>query len=270
MSNMKKILFFAGVFLLGAYPVSAGGSLTVGVVESCPTGGYVQVGRAYVTAVESAGFVPLVLPMTENEDTIRKFVEKIDILLLTGGEDVEPRKYGEKNSPKLGKVNLSRDSFEWKLLASARDVRLPIFGICRGEQMLNVFFGGTLYQDIPSEFPRVQSSPEVVHRVKDCKPIHKVVVKKDSRLGAVVGADELTVNTYHHQCVKDLAPGFIASAVSPDGVVEAIESADYPAAGVQFHPEKVISNADRDFSLEQIRKIFLRLPELVGRNPLSD
>lgn len=265
---MKKILFFAGVFLLGAYSVSAGRSLTVGVVESCPVGGCVQVGRAYVTAVESAGFVPMVLPRTENEETIRRFIEKIDILLLTGGEDVEPGRYGEKKSPRLGKVNLSRDSFEWKLLTAARSVRLPIFGICRGEQLLNVFFGGTLYQDIPSEFIRAKGTPEIVHRVKNRKPMHKISVKKDSRLGAIVGAEELTVNTSHHQCVKNLAPGFIASATSPDGVVEAIESTDYPAAGVQFHPEKIVSTADKNFSLEQMRRIFSRLPELVGKNPL--
>lgn len=265
---MKKAGVLLGLLVFGFVSVFAGGRLVVGVVESCPTGGVVQVSRSYVQAVEAAGFVPMVLPMAESEATLREFVGKIDILLLTGGEDVEPRRYGEPNSPRLGKVNFSRDDFEWKLLAAARAVRLPVFGICRGEQMLNVFFGGTLYQDIPSEFPRAQNAPEVVHRTKDAKPVHAVAVKPGTRLGAVAGAGELLVNTYHHQSVKDLAPGFVASAVSPDGVVEAIESSDYPAAGVQFHPEKILSRNDPVFDRSRMAAIFSRLPELVGKVPL--
>lgn len=248
------------------------GRLVVGIVDSCPTAKVVRVGHAYVKAVENAGFVPTVLPYTQDKGTVKKLLEDVDILLFIGGEDVAPERYSAPRSPELGRVNLERDEFEFKLLEEAKSMKLPMFGICRGCQIINVFFGGTLHQDIPSEItPR--SEAKVLHRAteKTAKPIrHSVSVKQGSRLEAVVGPGDLTVNSYHHQSVKDLAPGFVVSAVAEDGVVEAIESIDYPAAAVQFHPERILADDDRDFELARLGEIFARLPELVGKERVKN
>ena len=268
---MKKLILIISFFAL-SFSLYATNRLVVGVVETCHTGGMVRVSRTYIKAVEDAGFVPLVLPFTENEKTIKAFVDKIDILLLTGGEDVAPVRYGHKESPKLGAVNLMRDDFEFRLLDIAKAKRLPMFGICRGCQVLNVYFGGTLYQDIPSEITPT-AKIKIEHSVKGkagLLPMHSAKVVDGTRLASIVGAGNITVNTYHHQCAMEVAPGFVASAVAPDGVVEAIESSVYPAAGVQFHPEKILYDGDTRYELSRIGEIFARLPELAGLEPLKE
>ena len=129
-------------------------------------------------------------------------------------------------------LNLRRDAWEFLLLDEAEKRRLPVFGICRGCQVINVYFGGTLWQDLPSERPG-----EIAHR---SKKLHPIRIVQGSRLAKSLRAENLMVNTSHHQAVKDLAPGFRAVAFAPDGVVEAIESNDLPVAGVQFHPERLL------------------------------
>lgn len=268
---MKKLILIIS-FCAISFSLFATNRVVVGVVETCYTGGMVRVSRTYIKAVEDAGFVPLVLPCTMSEATLKAFVDKIDILLLTGGEDVEPKRYGHKESPKLGAVNLCRDDFEFKLLSIAKAKRVPMFGICRGCQVLNVFFGGTLYQDIPSEITP-KSKIKLLHSVRGKEgllPMHAAKIVDGTRLAAIVGAGNISVNTYHHQSAMDLAPGFVASAVAPDGVVEAIEASFYPAAGVQFHPEKILFDNDSRFELARLGEIFARLPELCGLEPLKE
>lgn len=242
------------------------GKIVVGVVESCPTGSFVKVSKSYVSSIESAGFVPVVLPLVKRQNTVDEFIDSIDILLLTGGEDVAPERYGCEPSKHLGVVNLERDSFEWKLLEKAKSKKLPIFGICRGMQIINIFFGGTLYQDIPTELDG--QGVKVVHRQNAAKPAHKINVLSGTRLSGIVGTGDLLVNTYHHQSVKKIAPGFEVSAVAPDGVIEAFEASFYPAAGVQFHPEKIVYDDDKHFDVARIGEIIARLPELAGKEPM--
>ena len=127
---------------------------------------------------------------------------------------------------------MRRDAWEFLLLDEAVKRRLPVFGICRGCQVINVYFGGTLWQDLPSERPG-----EITHR---SKKLHPIRIVQGSHLAKSLRAENLMVNTSHHQAVKDLAPGFRAVAFAPDGVVEAIESDNLPVAGVQFHPERLL------------------------------
>ena len=164
-------------------------------------------------------------------------------LLLTGGGDVDPARYGETPHEKLEEVDPARDEFEIALIAEARSRALPIFAICRGVQVLNVAAGGTLVQDIPSEVTGALNHSLVVPPHPPYELAHEVWVEKDSLLAKLlgerlVGSDTCDVNSRHHQAVKTIAPGYRVSATAPDGVIEAIED---PAAGfclgVQWHPE---------------------------------
>lgn len=208
-----------------------GAPVVVGIADMCMETNRVSVLPTYASAFARAGNTPLVLPAETNREVVARMLASVDVLLLCGGEDVDPSRYKTKPSPRLGEVNLRRDAWEWLLLDEAVKRRLPIIGICRGCQLINVYFGGTLWQDLPSERPG-----EVKHRGTH---LHGVRIEAGSRLARSLGCEEMQVNTSHHQAVRDLAPGFRAVAFAPDGVVEAIESDTLPVAGVQFHPEKL-------------------------------
>ena len=251
-----------------------GERLFVGVSDVCRTPEDVQVHRFYVDALAAAGHVPVVVPKVATPEVYEDIVKRLDVLLLTGGEDVEPSRYGAEKSPACGTVNKPRDAFEFALLDAARARRLPIFGICRGVQMLNVYFGGTLWQDLPSEFPAADgveklhfkgAFPRPYSGAATNPPAHSVSAVAGSRLAAIVGTEPLLVNSHHHQAVQKVAPGFRISAFAPDGVPEAIEGDSYPAAGLQVHPEAILA-ASRDprFDRERLAGIFSRLGELVS------
>jgi putative glutamine amidotransferase len=164
-------------------------------------------------------------------------------LLLTGGEDVSPSLYGESPHDKLGEVNPSRDAFEVALVTEARARNLPILGICRGIQVMNVAFGGSLVQDVPSEVPGSLDHQWAVPQHESYALAHEVWLEPDTLLARLMrerlsDADSCDVNSRHHQAVKRVAQGFTVSATAPDGIIEAIED---PAArfclGVQWHPE---------------------------------
>jgi putative glutamine amidotransferase len=166
-----------------------------------------------------------------------------DGLLLTGGGDVDPARYGESPHATLEEVDPARDEFEIALIAVARERDLPIFAICRGIQVLNVAEGGTLVQDIPSEMPGALKHSLTVPPHPPYELAHEVWVEKDSLLAKLmgerlVGSDTCDVNSRHHQAVKKVADRYRVTATAPDGVIEAIED---PAVrfclGVQWHPE---------------------------------
>lgn len=210
--------------------------LMVGIVDDCGFAGGDPLENAYGRALRQGGHTPVFIASTLDSLALHQLLKKVDVVFLTGGEDVNPSRYGEEPSPELGNVNERRDTFEYKVLTEAVRLKKPIFGTCRGEQMINVFFGGTLYQDIPSEIPSADK-----HR----GATHLVWLKKKSRLYKVLGTESITTNSYHHQAVKDIAPGFYVSARSEDGIVEAIESKKYPVAAVQFHPEGLWQDDER-------------------------
>ena len=212
-----------------------------------------MVNASYADAVARGGHVPVVVPRFGTDEQFDVLVSKLDVLILTGGEDVDPARYKASRSPKLGKVNVPRDGFDFRLLAAARRRNLPVIGICRGCQLMNIAFGGTLWQDLPSEFPVKDVQHRNVH--------HRISIEPTSRFARVTGVTNALVNSYHHQAVKDLAPGFRIVAKSPDGVVEAIECDTYPAIGVQFHPEKMLCD-EKDAALSAF---FRDMPSLFGR-----
>jgi putative glutamine amidotransferase len=164
-------------------------------------------------------------------------------LLLPGGGDVEPARYGEEPHPSLVDVEPLRDEFEIALVREARSRNLPIFAICRGLQVLNVAFGGTLVQDIPSQVPGALEHRLAVPPHEAFALAHEVWIDKDTKLARLMserlgGADTCDVNSRHHQAVKQVAPNFHVSATAPDGVIEAIEDPSLPfCLAVQWHPE---------------------------------
>ena len=170
-------------------------------------------------------------------------LKDIDGLLLTGGGDIAPERYGETPHPSVLDVDLERDRFELELVAEARQRDLPIFAICRGIQVLNVGGGGTLIQDIPTGLSGPLDHNLTVPPHQPFSRAHEVWVERDSLLGTLLkerlsDADACDVNSRHHQSIKDVAPGFRVSATAPDGVVEAIEDPQATfCLGVQWHPE---------------------------------
>ncbi len=205
-----------------------------------PDGSSHGIGINYIRAVEYAGGAPILLPLIQNDSCIEDFLSLIDALLLSGGVDMDPFLYGEESQPKMGKIDVDRDRVEMLLVPRALEMDMPVLGICRGIQTLNVAAGGTLYQD-------VAMSPDPVLKHRQDAPrwygTHDIRVQEGSRLMDILGHSSIRVNTFHHQAVKDAAPGFIVSAVASDGIVEGIESTRHTfAVGVQCHPEGMWEN----------------------------
>lgn len=247
---MKRLAILSLLVFLAVNALNAKKSLLVGLADVCGSPNSTIAGYSYVNALQQGGCISVVIPSTLDSLALRKLVKKLDVVFLTGGEDVAPFRYGEENHPKLGGVNERRDEWEYRLLREAMRQHKPIFGTCRGEQMINVFFGGTLYQDLPSQKPS-----DIKHSFGTSRA-HKLKISPDSRLCKVLGTTETMVNSTHHQAVKDLAPGFRIAAVADDGVVEAIESDIYPVAAVQFHPEAMV---EYDALFREIYKNFMKL-----------
>ena len=217
-------------------------------VATRPLGKFVRADLDYVEGVAEAGGVPVILPPVGGERTAEVVIGSLDGLLLSGGSDLHPNLYGEAPAPELDVTIPERDAFEVPLLRLALMRGIPVFGICRGMQLLNVVLGGTLYQDLPSQLGR----DVLKHRQQTPKwqPTHEVEVREGSWLGGLLGGGA-KVNSYHHQGIKDLAEGLVVSARSSDGIVEAVESRDFPErwlVGVQWHAE-----AMRDACPEQCR-----------------
>ena len=244
---MKKISVFLSAVLCAA--LSLAKPVVVGIVDACKTNNLCGVGSEYAAAVFAADAIPYVLPATTNAASIAALLDRVDMLLFCGGEDFAPSRYGETNHAKLGKVNLRRDAWEFAISDEAIRRRMPLLGICRGCQFINIRFGGTLWQDLPSEKAGAR-----VHRLPNDGE-HGISVEPGTVLAELVGTS-LSVNSRHHQAVKDLAKGFRISAVSPDGVIEAIEGTDYPALGVQFHPESLFVRKGRREFLPLFRGAF--------------
>ena len=203
----------------------------------------VRLTAAYVTALERAGLIPLIVPPLSNAEAAASVLDSVAGLVLTGGEDVDPARYGEKRHEKVRSVNPARDATEAALIEEARARGTPVLAICRGIQILNVALGGTLVQDIPS-----QCETTIDHDDEGARNsrTHEVEIEPDSLIAKAVGAEHVTVNSFHHQSVKRVADGMRVTARSPDGVIEGIESTDedWWVMGVQWHPEEMTESAE--------------------------
>ena len=204
--------------------------------EQRPLGHFVRADFDYVDGVVGAGGIPMVLPPIV--EMAEKVARRIDGLLLSGGSDLDPIYYGEEPVPELNPTVPKRDAFEMALVEHALERGMPVFGICRGLQVLNVALGGTLYQDLPS-----QLHPDLIaHRqqVPKWQWTHEVEVDGNSKVADIMETDDIRVNSYHHQAIKDLSGDLVAVAHSSDGVIEAAESPNLSErwlVGVQWHAE---------------------------------
>ena len=202
----------------------------------------VRTNAAYVRALEAAGLVPLALPPLDAAHAERA-LDAVSGLVLTGGEDVAPWRYGESPHRALGTVNEARDAFELALITAARDRGLPTLAICRGIQVLNVALGGTLVQDIPSQCPAALAHAPGEGRATR---VHEIAVDSGSRLAEALDADRPSVNSAHHQAIGRVANGLRVTARAPDGIIEGAEWSgdDWWAIGVQWHPEELIETSE--------------------------
>jgi len=203
-----------------------------------------ELAEGYYTSVLRAGATPVVLPPTEDHDTLVTMLDHIDGLLLSGGGDLNPLFLDEEPIPALHSINPCRDLPELLLTRLAFDRQLPILGICRGCQMLAAALGGSLWQDLKSQFAKPENSSFVLPLLKHSQDLarsiasHMVQVSPDTLLSSIMGEGKLAVNSFHHQAVREPGPHLRVSAVAPDGVIEAVESNEHKSIlGVQWHPE---------------------------------
>ncbi|MBQ8361820.1 MAG: membrane dipeptidase [Bacteroidaceae bacterium] len=206
--------------------------------------GNCTVADGYVRSVLAAGGVPLIIPPYDNEEMLLNTLHRIDGLLLTGGGDINPLFWGEEPVRELGGINFRRDRQELLMVRLAANRQIPVLGICRGIQVMMAALGGVLYQDIYSQSPGccIKHSQELE---RSC-PSHTVSVEEGTLLNQIFsGEKKLFVNSFHHQAVKEPAPGFRVSASAVDGIIEAVESTEYKQMiGVQWHPECMILSGD--------------------------
>ena len=189
----------------------------------------------YSQAILHAGGAPVIIPAAQDRKSLTRILSSLQGLILSGGPDVHPRCYGEEPLAGLGEVDDALDHMELMAAELAIEKNLPLLGICRGIQVLNIALGGTLYQDIPSQVPE-----SICHTPKTDKAVntHTVRIETGSRLHQIIGKPEIWVNGKHHQAVKDSAPGLVVTARARDGGIEAVEQPDKRyVIGVQWHPE---------------------------------
>lgn len=195
--------------------------------------------RPYIAALVAVGAAPVIIPLELDKDTLRSIYERLDGLFLAGGGDMNPTCYGQSVYPKTEGLDLLRDDAELTIARWALEDHLPVLGVCRGVQALNVAAGGSLVQDVTDMVPHA-----IRHQYFPEKPrnyvAHDIQTVAGTRLAAILG-EEARVNSFHHQAVQTVASDFRVSAYAPDGVIEAIEHINGTfAVGVQWHPESLI------------------------------
>ena len=209
-------------------------------VQKTPERSYLN--SSYIQAIQQAGGAPIPLPPLLSHDALDEIYPLLDGILLTGGGDIDPKRFGEAPHPTLFDVVPERDQLEISLVKRALSDGKPLLAICRGIQVLNVALGGSLYQDIASE---LGSSLQHSQSEPNDQPTHKVKVMPQSFLSEVLGKEELEVNSLHHQAVKALGRELMATAYAPDQIIEGIELADSAprrfVLGGQWHPEELVA-----------------------------
>lgn len=207
--------------------------LTVNVNEAKENSIY----NSYVHAIEAAGGIAILLPYSDLPESIEYYTSLCDAFLFTGGSDVAPERYGMQRNDKCTDVEIFRDEYEFRLFDAVLKSQKPIMAICRGIQLINVALGGTLYIDIPSERPSDIAHVQKLHR---SLPSHTVSVVKDTPLFNLINNDKMNANSFHHQCIKKLAPTLIPMAYADDGIIEAVYKPDHSYfRAYQWHPERL-------------------------------
>ncbi|MDR3217831.1 MAG: gamma-glutamyl-gamma-aminobutyrate hydrolase family protein [Dysgonamonadaceae bacterium] len=216
----------------------------IGISASRTNSGGSSVSGTYIQAILKAGGMPIIIPTMTDGAVLRNIVKTLDGLVMTGGEDIHPFYYEEDTIPNINSIDSIRDIYDLTLLKLATDRNIPVLGVCRGEQAINVAFGGTLYQDIPTQYEN-KNSINHYQTEPQTEGTHPATIVGGTKLDEILNRQEIFVNSFHHQGVKNLAPHFRISARAGDGFTEAIEA--YPnrsVLGVQFHPEGFVYGGD--------------------------
>jgi putative glutamine amidotransferase len=212
-----------------------------------------RLNQSYSRAVAAVGGIPVILPNAGAPDDARVLLDRLDAVLLSGGYDVAPDRFGEEMLNETVEVDPERDQAELDLIYTVLDRDMPVLAICRGIQLLNVAMGGSLIQDIPSQ---VDTSLCHSQKAERSLATHPVRVEPGSKLGEIVGRETLDVNSFHHQAVKRVAEGLVVTAAAPDGIVEAVEAAGARfVVAVQWHPEEMV---EKDDAAKRIFTAFVR------------
>lgn len=214
----------------------------IGISAARNNKGYSLLSEMYANAIIKAGGMPIIIPTTTDAKTLLNIVSTLDGLVFSGGADITPAYYNEAVWNKTVEVDSIRDVYELTLIKLAANRNVPILGICRGEQLINVAFGGTLYQDLPS-----QKKSDIKHSQNEPRELatQPISIIKGTGLCSILGNNEtLSVNSFHHQAIKDMASGFIPTAIAPDGVTEGLENPNRNISGIQWHPEGLVAGGD--------------------------
>ncbi|HEY4217497.1 MAG TPA: gamma-glutamyl-gamma-aminobutyrate hydrolase family protein [Gemmatimonadaceae bacterium] len=218
----------------------------------------VRVNAAYTDALAAAGLLPMVLPPMDAQHAVASLSD-IAGLVLTGGEDIDPARFGQAAHPKTSAANAARDEYELALAKTASEQRIPTLAICRGLQVMNVALGGTLVQDVPSQRPSA-----IEHDLSDARTerVHDVTIERESMLARIVHSTCIRTNSSHHQAIDALGTDLRIVARSDDGVIEAVESSDalWWMVAVQWHPEELTRTAE-----DWDRRLFDEFAEAVRR-----
>lgn len=196
----------------------------------------------YASAVERAGGLPILLPYAVDHALIPQYVDMLDGICFTGGNDMNPVRYGEEWHPKVNRMDERREKFEFALIAEVEKRRMPALGVCFGSQLMNVHRGGSLIQFLPDQKPGSLEH----RRLPGSDPTrHPIQLDTKSLLGSAIGKSDVSVNTYHKQAVNKIGKGLKIIATAPDGVVEAFEDPTFPMfVAVQWHPERLIEEPE--------------------------
>jgi gamma-glutamyl-gamma-aminobutyrate hydrolase PuuD len=226
----------------------------IGVADASRDGKNATVPRLYIDAVLQAGGIPVVIPAMYEEKKVIELLHTVDGIIFVGGGDFDPAYYNERPIAQMGKINVSRDAFEMKLVYLAAEHSMPILGICRGLQLINIAFGGSLYQDLPTQY----NDKRIRHQQQQPydEASHAVYVEPHTVFSGIVKDRRLMVNSSHHQAIKKVAHGFRVAGKSPDNIVEVIEKVDDNnwILGVQFHPEARVT---KDHAMHLIFQHFI-------------
>ena len=245
-------------------PVIGVTTQTLHSIDGIPAGlpQSVVMNQRYYVPITLIGAAPILIPLLDDEpEALRGAYDVCDGILIPGGVDVDPGYFGEEPHPKLGRIDPSRDRTEMQLARWAVEDRKPILGLCRGLQVINVALGGSLYQDLEEQYPdAIKHDYFPNYGYERDHLAHDVTLAKGSRLRHLMELEHISVNSMHHQGIKTLAPALMASAVAPDGLIEAAELAgDHFCVGVQWHPEVV------ELSDPHTRHVFREFVSASGR-----
>ena len=215
----------------------------IGLLAEIKEEGYTGAKKPYSAAIEAAGGIPFILPYSESEEALEDYAAAMDGFVFTGGADIEPKYYGEEIKETCGKIFPMRDTFEARMFEKITKTKKPILAICRGMQVINVFLGGTLYQDIETEY-----ETDLTHRqtAPVTAPWHDIKILPNTYLFARIGKETMMGNSFHHQAIKTLAKNLTSTAKAKDGIIEAYSHDTYPyLRAYQWHPER-LSGFDQD------------------------